>query len=235
MGVFVSRKRIASRAARRACPAIGSSEGARCPLLAQLCHPLTPALFLRRHWRQKALAVHGGRGRIVALVRERLHRLSVRRLLRESPSEEVHVWFARGLAGGGGARGANQSIKTADREAALACHRAGGSLYFRAPEELSELLVTALSQQVGLSFGALYADGAPRSEVETFVSRAGHVTEWHFDFMENFTLQLSGEKRWRLKPSAVRVPVRGCTPQWGHGTHAVRTAAEQQAKVHARR
>ena len=36
----------------------------------------------------------------------------------------------------------------ADPDAALACHRAGGSLYFRAPAEASELLVTALSQQL---------------------------------------------------------------------------------------
>ena len=72
---------------------------------------------------------------------------------------------------------------------ALACHRAGASLYFRAPAEASELLVTALTQQLGLSFGALHHDGAPRSEVETFVSRAGHTTHWHFDFMENFTVR----------------------------------------------
>ena len=97
----------------------------------------------------------------------------------------------------------------------------------------SELLTTALSQQLGLSFGALYADGAPRSEVETFASRAGHVTHWHFDYMENFTLQLRGTKRWRLKRSSVGVPVRGCTPQWGAASAAVRTAAEQQAKLHA--
>ena len=34
----------------------------------------------------------------------------------------------------------------------------------------------------------------------------------------------------------VPVPVRGCTPQWstaGSGAHAVRSAAEQQSKLHA--
>ena len=48
----------------------------------------------------------------------------------------------------------------ADPAAALTCHASGGSLYFRAPVSASELLTTALSQQLGLSFGALYADGA---------------------------------------------------------------------------
>lgn len=55
--------------------------------------------------------------------------------------------------------------------------------------------------------------------------------------MENFTLQLKGTKRWRLKPSSVKVPTRGCTPQWnarsGTNHEVVRSAAEQQAKLHA--
>ena len=29
------------------------------------------------------------------------------------------------------------------------------------------------------------------------------------------------------------MPLRGCTPQWGATSHAVRTAAEQQAKLHS--
>ena len=168
-----------------------------------------------------ALLVHAPRRRLRALSRELLHGLSLRKLLHDTPSEEVHVWFG----GGGG----NTSIKVADPEAALTCHASGGSLYFRAPVSASELLTTALSQQLGLSFGALYADGAPRSEVETFASRAGHVTHWHFDYMENFTLQLRGTKRWRLKRSAVGVPVRGCTPQWrgvGGGAHGGRAAGQ---------
>ena len=220
------RTRRLKRAERRACPAVGVVDASgQCPLLAQLVHPLSPSSFFQRHWRQRALAVHGGRRRFAALIRDRLHGLALRRLVADSPSEEIHVWFRT-------AAGTNESMKTADRAAALTCHGAGGSLYFRAPEVASELLVTALSQQLGLSFGALYPDGAPRSEVETFVSRKGHVTDWHFDFMENFTLQLKGTKRWRLKPSSVEVPLRGCTPQWGRSSADVRGAAEQQAKVH---
>lgn len=222
-----------TREERRLCPAVALCRDGRCQLLAQLCHPLTPTRFLNRHWRKHALVVHGGRQRFAALVRDRLFGLRLPVMLRASPSEEIHVWFAART----GVHGANESIKVADRQSALACHRAGASLYFRAPPDASDLLVTALSQQVGLSFGALHVDGAPRSEVETFVSRAGHVTEWHFDFMENFTLQISGVKRWHLKRSSVEAPVRGCTPQWsvrgGAGADAVRSAAETQAVLHA--
>ena len=79
----------------------------------------------------------------------------------------------------------------------------------------------------------MHNDGAPRCEVETFASRKGHVTDWHFDFMENFTLQLRGKKRWRLARSAVSHPLRGCTPQWGAADARVADAAETQAKCHA--
>lgn len=162
-----------------------------------------------------------------------LHGLSLPKLLEDSPSDAIHVWVAQSLAPKGVPRRAADSFKTEEPAAALTCYRAGASLYFRAPEELSELLVTALSQQLGMSFGAIYPDGAPRSEVETFASRAGHVTDWHFDFMHNFTLQLRGVKRWRLKPSGVQHPVRGCTPMWSQADATTRDAAEAQAKNHA--
>ena len=155
------------REQRRACPDVGTFDGPRCELLAQLVYPLSPAAFLKQHWRKCALAVHGGRQRFAALIRERLHGLSVAKLVADSPSEEIHVWF-RTAAG-------NESMKTPDREAALTCHRAGGSLYFRAPADASELLVTALSQQLGLSFGALYPDGAPRSEVHSTSATHTHT------------------------------------------------------------
>ena len=159
------------REQRRACPDVGTFDGPRCELLAQLVYPLSPAAFLKQHWRKCALAVHGGRQRFAALIRERLHGLSVAKLVADSPSEEIHVWF-RTAAG-------NESMKTPDREAALTCHRAGGSLYFRAPADASELLVTALSQQLGLSFGALYPDGAPRSEVHSTSATQTHTRQHH--------------------------------------------------------
>lgn len=237
-----------------------SDGSARLPLLAQLVHPLSPDAFVQRIYRSRVLATHGPPSRYAALA-ERLHRLSLRKLLEHTPSDAIHVWVARQLGGHGrgpppaaapssarvseelgrsesrpaspGGVGRAESFKTDDASAALTCHRAGASLYFRAPEDVSDLLVTALSQQLGMSFGALHPDGAPRSEVETFASRAGHLTDWHFDFMENFTLQLQGVKRWRLKRSGVAHPMRGCTPMWRQADATMRDAAEAQAKCHA--
>jgi hypothetical protein len=38
--------------------------------------------------------------------------------------------------------------------------------------------------------GEYAGDGNIKGEIETFLSRAGHVTDFHSDYMENFTLQL---------------------------------------------
>ena len=53
-----------------------------------------------------------------------------------------------------------------------------------------------------------------RGEVKVFIDTSDHFTNWHTDFQENFTLQLSGSKRWRLKQGTVRHPSRGCTPHY---------------------
>lgn len=47
------------------------------------------------------------------------------------------------------------------------------------------------------------------------MSKPGHVTEWHQDFQENFTIQLKGAKRWYLLPAEVKEPVRGIAPHFG--------------------
>lgn len=112
-------------------------------------------------------------------------------------------------------------------ETAQICHKAGASLYFRASEEMSEEFIRALTLDLGLHFGGFLADGSVKGEIEVFVSRKDHTTDWHFDFMENFTLQLKGSKKWNLKAADVATPLRGCTPHYkSPGT------AQQQAKVH---
>jgi len=138
----------------------------------------------------------------------------------------------------------------ADDNQALLCHRAGASLYFRAPETLHDLLIPSFASRLFTPPACRFADGQRRGEMETFVSREGHVTGWHFDFMENFTVQVSGTKRWRLggpwstspsssvssssfttiggglKDMRVRNPLRGATPHY-----ATLDVREQQTKV----
>jgi hypothetical protein len=57
--------------------------------------------------------------------------------------------------------------------------------------------------------------------VETFISPKNHVTNFHVDFQENFTFQLSGVKKWRLKQGTVKYPLRGCTPHYAESPDAI--------------
>ena len=54
-----------------------------------------------------------------------------------------------------------------------------------------------------------------------------HVTDWHYDFQENFTMQLRGSKRWHFRKSGVTRPIRGFTPHFRSSSEIV----EMQVKV----
>lgn len=101
----------------------------------------------------------------------------------------------------------------------MALHRSGNATYCRAPPRLEQLLVSALLNDTGLGCGQYDATGESitclgRGEIEVFISTTGHLTDWHFDFQENFTLQLSGVKKWSLQKGTVKHPLRGCTPHY---------------------
>lgn len=118
--------------------------------------------------------------------------------------------------------------------AAETLHSAGASLYFRSPPSMVPEYVGGFSSAVGLNFAGVYPEPGPegeptaKGEIEIFCSKNGHVTDWHFDFMENFTMQLRGTKVWHLKKSNIRHPMRGATPHYT-GTDV----EEQQVKIHS--
>jgi hypothetical protein len=54
-----------------------------------------------------------------------------------------------------------------------------------------------------------------RAEVETFISTTvGSITGFHTDFQENFTIQLSGRKKWYLQKGNVAHVLRAVTPHY---------------------
>lgn len=62
---------------------------------------------------------------------------------------------------------------------------------------MADVFVRQVGEALGINFGGYYpantpglGEGALKGEIETFISRKGHVTDWHFDFMENFTVQV---------------------------------------------
>jgi len=153
----------------------------------------------------------GGKKRVDALVDEFMCGGDLEALLNETPSELISAWFVEP------GTGIIQTLKLADPATALTAYRCGASLYFRAPQALADAIVPDLGEDLGMLPCAIFHDtsqGTPRGEVETFATRKGHVTGWHTDFQHNFTLQLSGKKKWRFKRGAVLHPLRALTPHY---------------------
>jgi hypothetical protein len=146
------------------------------------------------------------------------------------------------------------SVEISDPDTAYALHQSGlHSAYCRAPPILEQHLVSSLLRTTGLGGGHYHAPHSAssrtlgggttlgRGEVELFISggsggsgdgegssiRNHHVTGWHTDFQENFTIQLSGVKRWTLRRGRVRHPLRGTTPHYARDASVV----ENQLKV----
>ncbi len=125
-----------------------------------------------------------------------------------------------------------KSIEVQDPEMAHILHTASNyASYCRAPPDLEQPLVYNLLKDTGMGCGQYTFDqdssvamavpppatrGMGRGEVETFIGTEGHVTDWHIDFQENFTIQLSGSKKWYLKQSPMKHPLRGVTPHYSN-------------------
>ena len=196
------------------------SVGSGSSLLEQLLPPLSGDVFRNSRFRQgKAVLVKGSALRCQRLADEYMHSLNARRLLEGSASPAIEVWL-RQAAGGG-----MESIQVAEAREALHLYGAGHSLYCRASRALEDLLVPRLLQE--LRYGVHGStDRYQRGEVETFFSRKGHVTDFHTDFQENFTVLLSGSKKWTFGAGGPVAPIRGCTPHYRS-----RAVAELQLKT----
>ena len=178
-----------------------------------LLSPLSPDVFLRQCFRQCAVHIPGlnGSERFGPLITH-LYDLDPASLFRHTSSDNVFVWLKQ-------ANGLIHSVEVPDPETALALYRCGHSTYCRAPPHVEHHLVSALLNDTGLGCGQYDATGQSltclgRGEVEVFISTHGHKTEWHCDFQENVTIQLSGTKRWALQRSTLKHPLRGCTPHY---------------------
>lgn len=200
-------------------------------MFARLLAPLGCAGFLEAHYGPKRPLVVRGHD-FGPLLEEGMEGGDAEALLEATPSETISVWtVGQGEEGGG-------KISTArvqDPGSAAALFRAGHSVYCRAPEPTERALVAAAVRGLGMGFRTREegVKGVVEGEVELFMGRRGHRTPWHFDFQENWTLQLKGRKRWRLR-AGVANPVRGCTPHYAQAEGVLDAAAEEQLKVWVR-
>ena len=192
-------------------------------LLQDMLGPLPRDYFLHNLFRKKAVYIAGSASHYVQqIVENYMFNLDMKYVLEETSSDNVFVWLAAAQNGGndGKSKGAIRSIEVSDPGSALALYECGHATYCRAPPELEQPLVSSLLRDTGLGCGQYDPSGERstvlgRGEVEVFAAgKAGHTTDWHTDFQENFTIQLSGQKRWTLKQGRATHPLRGCTPHY---------------------
>jgi len=172
------------------------------PGLDALCFPVRPADFCARFLGARALCVHGGAARLSELSAA-LHGFDVAAMLREAP--RVVAWAREA----GGAR--RMQYLEVPAEVGHALHAAGHSLYFNPPAALQERFLRELVADLGLC-GGLDGPEAFGGDIEVFAVRGRHHTPWHFDAQENFTVQCTGTKRWRLARGAVHAPLTNLHP-----------------------
>ncbi len=185
------------------------------PTLPSLIYPLSPTHFHTKIFNQKALVIQAGATRLRQLCRD----LSSSSSSASSPSSlhvptllehasRIVVWMkAKGekRRGGRGGGGEIQYLDDAPPPVALACHRAGHSLYFNPPLSVQQPYIKGLLSDLG--FFPPSSGGDRGGDIEVFAVRGQHTTPWHWDAQHNFTVQLRGRKKWRVGPSGVGEPM----------------------------
>jgi hypothetical protein len=159
----------------------------------------------------------------LSLVKEELAEFDIETLLGDSASESIHVWLA--------SRDSKplDSIKVDDKQA-FKLYNAGHSLYCRAPMVVENLLIGSILHSLGYGVTSHGNDRFSRGEVEMFYARQGHITDFHTDFQENITIQLTGSKKWIFGRSTLDHPIRGVTPHF-QVSPANSSVPEQQLKT----
>uniref|UniRef100_A0A7S4EQQ4 JmjC domain-containing protein n=1 Tax=Pseudo-nitzschia australis TaxID=44445 RepID=A0A7S4EQQ4_9STRA len=199
-------------------------------LLESLLFPLTPRDFKSTYFRKKAVHITSNRkDRALDISENYMFGLDSKRIFEETSSESIFLWIASNddntsetSASNSNSNGQKslQSIDIEDPNTAHILHtHSNYASYCRAPPELEQQLVSKMLRNVGLGLGQYDPTGDKlttlgRGEVETFIGTKGHLTGWHTDFQENFTIQLSGRKKWSLKQGTVKHPIRGTTPHY---------------------
>lgn len=182
-------------------------------LFDNIIHPVLPSDFMETCFRRKALHVSStGPTRVQSIVHA-MDNLDPASILRDTSSDNVFVWILdkqhRKI----------QSIELENADTAIALHSAGHATYCRASPQVEQPMVASLLRGTGIGCGNYDPSGESnvvlgRGEVEVFMGTSKHITDWHYDFQENFTLQLTGVKKWTLQQGSVRHPLRGCTPHY---------------------
>ena len=170
-----------------------------------LVWPLRPTVFMREAAGRRALCVHAtNRLSVIAADFGGGAGASFDAPTMLADASRVVVWMRETGAGG------KMQYIDAAPEVAVAAWRAGHSVYFNPALAVQRKYVAALAGDLGLDLAGGRADDL--GDVEIFAVRGTHVTPWHWDAQENFTIQCKGTKRWRLRRGALANPITNLHP-----------------------
>ena len=197
-------------------------------LLENMLYPLSVSSFLSTCFRKKAVHISSNNAdRAKDIIENYMFNLDSRKIFEETSSDSVFLWIPSKEETNSKISQPLQSIEIQDPNTAHILHTCSNyASYCRAPPELEQPLVSTMLRDVGLGLGQYDPTGDKltclgRGEVETFIGTEGHLTDWHTDFQENFTIQLSGKKKWTLKQGTVKHPLRGTTPHYKSGEDVI--------------
>lgn len=151
------------------------------PILAALVSPHPVADFLQRHWPDRTLVAAGSLQRLPAALRAP-----------ELQSVEALAAKYRGRMSFGNARASSRTVGIEQTSPALLV-RMGLSLYMPDIEAMLPALGTmlrGLEQELGVPAGA--------ARIGAFAASVDNGVTCHFDAEEVFSIQLQGEKRFRI-------------------------------------
>lgn len=197
--------------------------GSNPSLLETLMFPLNPELFMSNCFRQKAVHIRSNKNdRASDISTKYMFDLDAKQIFHETSSDSVFLWVKPKKDTHSKANvndNTLHSIEISDPDTAYLLHQNSNyASYCRAPPELEQPLVSQMLRDTGMGCGQYDPSDEKttlaRGEVETFIGTTNHFTNWHTDFQENFTIQLSGRKKWTLKQGSVKHPLRGTTPHY---------------------
>ena len=157
------------------------------------------------------------------MVSEQMFDLDLQALVEATlETEFVHIWKPPKSGKKTTGDQTISSMETDDADECVTAAELGASLYFTSSAEFRETYGKALSSQMGYDFASYFpgsststSAGDSMTEIEIFVSKKGNYTDFHMDFQENFTYQLKGSKKWRLRTErGMQSPVMGFSPHF---------------------
>jgi hypothetical protein len=180
------------------------------PGLSSFVWPMSTDTFLTDFYAKKAFVAHASRHRLSSL-REDFLDFNAEELILDA--SRVVVWMKTT-----GEKKEMQYID-ANAEVGLNCYKAGHSVYFNPSLEVQKKYLSALTGDLLADFAARKEPGSHNAQdglggdIEMFAVQGQHSTPWHFDAQENFTVQMTGYKKWSLAPPTAPNPVTNLHPK----------------------